>query len=80
MVGNGYSVTALAGVNFPIVFVPLSVNQRLPSGPRVMKFGMLDELGKRNCPIVGVGESVADAAGTPFVLATIDADQSVPPL
>ena len=54
-VGIGYSVKAPEVVTRPIWFLPFSVNQRAPSGPTVMSWGV--EL------VVGGGNSVTTPVG-----------------
>jgi len=50
----GYSVTAPPGVMRPILLTPFSVNQRLPSTPVVMPYGVLLAVGGVNSAMVGV--------------------------
>ena len=47
-VGIGNSVIGAAGVIRPILLAPLSVNQRLPSGPAVIPYGSLSAVGMAN--------------------------------
>jgi len=50
--GTGYSASRFPDVSiFPILFVPDSVNHRLPSGPAVMSRGSLPS-GRGNSPIM----------------------------
>ena len=71
-VGMGNSVKVPDGVRRPILFLPCSVNQRLPSGPEAMNSGV--ELA------VGTGNSVTAPAVVmrPILLAFCSVNQRAP--
>ena len=58
-----YSVTTPAGVIFPILLPPISVNQRLPSGPAAIHGGPLPAvMPALYSVIVGAAAPAADAS------------------